>query len=118
MSAMPRHAARLRREAQLLRPREALDDICCGRESVQRAAGMAAGVKHLIAPGPGESATVRADVTPGRRTDVARTILSSRDGRLASTRLPARRENVGTLPDVCYAADAAIPKVVTAFDHR
>lgn len=56
MSAMPRHAARLRREAQLLRPREALDNICCGQESVQRAAGMAAGIKHLTAPGPGEPA--------------------------------------------------------------
>ena len=117
MSAMPRHAARLRREAQLLRPREALDNICCGQESVQRAAGMAVGIKPLIAPGPGEPAAVRADVTPGRRTDVARTRLSTRDGRLASTPLPARRENVRALPDVCHAADAAIPKVVTAFNH-
>lgn len=42
---------------------------------------MAAGIKHLTAPGPGEPAGVRADVTPGRRTDVARTSLAKANER-------------------------------------
>lgn len=46
---MPHDAARLRREAHVLRLREALDDLDDARESAQRAVWMAARIKDLEA---------------------------------------------------------------------